>query len=50
MTKFSLMIFGLFCMGFGWQIALFISPVDYQMAGWIVIGIGVIFSALVASK
>lgn len=51
MTKMSaVLIFGLFAAAFGWQLALFWPPNEYQFAGWVVAGICALTTGLVAAK
>jgi hypothetical protein len=39
--KFSFtLITVLFAMATGWQLALFVSPQEYSLAGWVVCGAG----------
>lgn len=50
-TRFSLvLVFGLFAAAFGWQMALFIPPAQYQFAGWIVAGVGTIVTMIAAAR
>jgi hypothetical protein len=50
-AKFTLiLIFGLFAMATGWQLALYFPPDEWRFAGWIVAGIGVLGTGLAASR
>jgi hypothetical protein len=35
---------------FGWQLALFVPPEEYQLAGWVVAGIGTLICLIGAAR
>lgn len=49
--KFSFFLISmLFALVFGWQLALFIPPEQYQFAGWLVAGTGTLICLVGAAK
>ena len=50
-AKVSLVIvFGAFAAAFGWQMALFVPPDEYQFAGWIVAGVCSLATGFAAAR
>lgn len=48
--KFTLvMLFGIFVAAFGWQLALYFPPDQYQFAGWMVAGVCAICTGIAAA-
>lgn len=49
--KFSfILILTLFAGTFGWQMGMFFPPSDYQIAGWVLCGVGVLTCLVGAAR